>query len=63
MTFWWKCNECQGTGRVFRPWYAPTSEECFKCDGTGNACVDGKARRHRRRVLDEAIRKIVEVQR
>lgn len=49
----WKCRECHGTGRVFRPWYAETSEPCFKCDGSGDALVDGDARRHERRVRDE----------
>lgn len=52
---WWKCSECHGTGRVYRPWYAKTSESCDRCDGSGNAMVDGAAERHRRRVLEEQI--------
>lgn len=55
MTNWWKCPECHGTGRVFRPWYAKTSEPCFKCDATGNAMVDGEAERHKRRLFEERI--------
>jgi DnaJ-class molecular chaperone len=59
MGFWWKCPECHGTGRVFSPWYAKTSESCLKCDGTGNAVVNGEEERHRRRLLDEQIDKLV----
>lgn len=50
---YWECSDCRGTGRVFRPWYAKHSEQCFKCDGTGNAIVDGEAARHRRRLHEE----------
>lgn len=58
MIGWWRCPECHGTGRVFRPWYAETSEPCFECDGTGNACVDGERRRHARKLLEEQFRKL-----
>lgn len=51
---YWKCAECHGTGRVFRPWYAKQSEECFECAGTGNALVDGATEQHKRRLADES---------
>jgi DnaJ-class molecular chaperone len=50
---YWKCSVCHGTGRVFSPWYSRTSERCGKCDGTGNAFVDGRAEAHRRRLDEE----------
>lgn len=53
MLTYWKCRECHGTGRVFRPWYAKESQPCFKCDGSGNALVDGEEQRHRRRLAGE----------
>lgn len=49
---YWKCPDCHGAGLVFRPWYAETPEQCFKCDGTGNALVDGETERHKRRLAD-----------
>ena len=50
---YWKCPKCHGTGRVFSPWYAKTSQECFDCAGSGNAFVSGEEERHRRRLADE----------
>lgn len=50
---YWKCAECQGTGRAFYPWYAEQSSECFKCGGTGNALINGETERHKRRLRDE----------
>lgn len=58
MTAWFNCRECHGTGRVFEPWYSKESKPCFRCDGTGNACVDGEQRRHQRRLHDEMLERI-----
>lgn len=49
---YWKCQKCHGTGRVFEPWYADEPKECLRCDGTGNALVDGETERHKRRLFD-----------
>ena len=48
---YWKCPECHGTGKTIRYWTSPASvEPCEKCDGTGNAMVDGAKRRHEREI-------------
>lgn len=48
---YWKCPECHGVGKRIRYWTTPASvEPCPKCDGTGNALVDGEARRYAREV-------------
>lgn len=59
MSIWWKCRECRGTGRVFSPWYSKHSQPCFKCDGTGDATVDGEESRHRKRLFEESIASVV----
>ena len=56
---YWKCNVCHGTGRKFEHWM-DRSEICFKCDGTGNALVDGEERRLRRKLEEEQERDIAE---
>jgi len=48
ITFW-KCSECHGTGRVF---VCVIAKECYKCDGTGNALIDGAEERHKRRLSE-----------
>lgn len=42
----WKCPDCHGTGKVIVG--HDRIEQCCKCDGTGNAFVDGVAAAHRR---------------
>jgi DnaJ-class molecular chaperone len=44
----WKCRECYGTGKVIRGYDRVAA--CEKCDGTGNAMVDGAEGRHKRRI-------------
>ena len=60
MAMKWKCPDCPGTGRVFRPWYAETSQECLRCDATGDAMVNGEESRHRKRLFEERFGKLVE---
>lgn len=46
----WKCRHCHGTGKII---FAHVHvEQCEKCDGTGNAFVDGEAEQHKRRIKD-----------
>lgn len=47
---YWKCPKCHGTGKTIP--IPGRVEDCFDCDGTGNALVDGKARAHEREVND-----------
>ena len=47
---YWKCSDCHGTGRAEHiPGRVTT---CERCDGTGNALVDGEAAAHRRRLIE-----------
>jgi len=47
---YWKCPDCHGTGKRIVGY--DSVERCFRCDGTGNAFVDGRARAHARRVAE-----------
>jgi predicted SprT family Zn-dependent metalloprotease len=38
-----KCRDCFGTGRKISVYSGDVAYKCFKCDGTGNAMVDGPA--------------------
>lgn len=50
---YWKCSTCYGTGKVIRGRIgSPRAEPCEKCDGTGNALVDGATERHKRRIAE-----------
>lgn len=40
---YWKCSHCQGSGEVIVGFNCDTIEKCERCDGTGNAMVDGAA--------------------
>lgn len=48
---YWRCQHCYGAGFVFEP-YMQGPQQCLKCDGTGNALIDGAAERHKRRVQE-----------
>lgn len=52
---YWKCRKCHGTGKTI--WQEQVNE-CSACDGTGNALVDGEARRHLRRVRELELKKL-----
>lgn len=54
MERYWKCPLCHGAGEVIVGY--DDIQTCRKCDGTGNAYVDGEAAAHRRR-LDEIRRR------
>jgi hypothetical protein len=45
----WKCPQCQGTGKKIAH-DRKSTYACEACDGTGNAFVDGAARRYQREI-------------
>jgi hypothetical protein len=48
---YWRCRHCFGTGMVFEP-YLKAPITCFRCDGSGNALIDGAAEQHKRRLAE-----------
>ena len=45
---YWRCPHCKGTGEVIIG--HRSIEPCSRCDGTGNALVDGEAMAHKREI-------------
>ena len=44
---YWRCRKCRRVGIL-----APYGLRCLRCDGTGNALVDGEAAAHQRAVKE-----------
>lgn len=44
---YWVCPKCHGTGNQI---IGGKLHDCYACDSTGNAFVDGEAVRHKREV-------------
>lgn len=60
ITFW-KCPKCHGTGKVITGRIGPPRvKDCERCDGTGNAMVDGAAEAHKRRIAEIETRQLAE---
>lgn len=54
---YWQCSACHGTGEVLLGFYCDEILACDRCDGTGNAMVDGAKRRHERRLEEIRLKK------